>query len=488
VNVISVVIPTKDAGPGFRETLEAVFAQQIDGQIEVVVVDSGSVDGTVALSQEFPLRLVQIPPQDYGHGRTRNLGIAEAKGEWVALLVQDALPADQSWLRHLISPLQSDHLVAGAFSRQMPRPGADYVSRTVAHHWHRLVGGRTVLEITDWEDFQQQDAEQKLSCCAFNNVSSLVRRSVWQQIPLPDVAYAEDVAWALQVLRSGYRLVYEPASVVVHSHQRSWRQDLQRAYLDGLTLAEMFDSEMPLPSPTEVQRTLRLAEQECLAAPPARWDPTEMPAPVEQAREWYRRRFTSRSVAHLLSSHSSWQVNRDDTRVGALCRFLDWQDLRPRQGIRPFPGLTTLRRLWTILRRVWLRLATAALGQLPIPSRLRDRVFCAFWQGLGWRHLQQAVMQVNGEHSEGLLERVAAIDYWQSVVSMADHAVREGVALSPNLLGRIRCHAAATELGKWLGRAGHACLRAGQLHGPVAEIHAALMSGDDLWYPASRSS
>ena len=76
---ISIVIPTKNAGPEFRDTLVAIRKQTLDS--EIVVVDSGSSDNTLDLARQCGAQTISIPPQSFNHGETRNLGIRTGTGE-----------------------------------------------------------------------------------------------------------------------------------------------------------------------------------------------------------------------------------------------------------------------------------------------------------------------------------------------------------------------------------------------------------------------
>src|SRR5690242_9063488 len=98
----TVIIPTKNGGDLFRSVLQRVLEQQTPWPFEVLVVDSGSSDGTVEFVRTQPtVRLHTIEPQQFGHGRTRNLAISLARGEFAALITQDALPAHDQWLFEL---------------------------------------------------------------------------------------------------------------------------------------------------------------------------------------------------------------------------------------------------------------------------------------------------------------------------------------------------------------------------------------------------
>src|SRR5215211_1389161 len=127
---VSVVIPTYNENtPVFEEALEAISGQRSDFTYEVLVVDSGSSDGTPDLARKYSARILGIPKSEFNHGGTRNRGISEARGEFVVMTVGDAIPADELWLQGLVENLANDERVAGAYSRQIPRQDCNPFTR-----------------------------------------------------------------------------------------------------------------------------------------------------------------------------------------------------------------------------------------------------------------------------------------------------------------------------------------------------------------------
>jgi rhamnosyltransferase len=100
---ISIIIPIKNAGAEFRDTLVAIRKQTRD--YEVIVVDSGSSDDTLDLALQFGARTFSIAPESFNHGETRNLGIRHATGQVCIMLVQDAVPIGETWLETLLAPV-----------------------------------------------------------------------------------------------------------------------------------------------------------------------------------------------------------------------------------------------------------------------------------------------------------------------------------------------------------------------------------------------
>src|SRR3712207_1262662 len=87
---VSVVIPVRNGGEDFRRCLDAIRAQRLETDFEIIVVDSGSTDDTVALAESYGARVHQIPADQFNHGATRNLGVSLASGEYIAFTSHDA--------------------------------------------------------------------------------------------------------------------------------------------------------------------------------------------------------------------------------------------------------------------------------------------------------------------------------------------------------------------------------------------------------------
>ncbi|MEM9553068.1 MAG: glycosyltransferase [Acidobacteriota bacterium] len=234
----SIVIPTLDAGPHFRSVLETIVDQQGVSRPEILVVDSGSSDGTLGLAQEFEARILEVEPKSFNHGLTRNLGAREALGELIVFLSQDAEPADSSWLAHLIRPLSSGD-VAGSYSRQLVRRPAHpfLASRQTMLYGPQAKPRRTGIRSHD--EYRQMDPIAKLEVIRFDNVSSCIRKSVLARIPFRDVPFGEDLDWSFRAVRCGYSLAYEPRSQVYHTHELDHRSEFQRVYLDHQSLFDL---------------------------------------------------------------------------------------------------------------------------------------------------------------------------------------------------------------------------------------------------------
>jgi len=230
--VVSIVIPTKNAGDGFRQTLQAIRGQTGPSP-ELVVVDSGSSDGTPELAREFGVRTISVPPGSFNHGETRNLGLREARGDLCVLLVQDAEPTDETWLSKLTAPF-SDERVVGVTGRQLPRPDADPLGRWEVEYHNRFLGETfRVQEIASWDAFLRLSVQERFRTACFDNVCSAVRRSFWEKQPFRPLTFAEDLDWGLRAVAAGARIAYNPDACVIHSHHRPPDYNLRRQFVSG---------------------------------------------------------------------------------------------------------------------------------------------------------------------------------------------------------------------------------------------------------------
>ena len=236
---VSVLVPTYNAGPEFATLLEAIADQDTDFGYELLLVDSGSTDGSLELARRYSARVLSLPKSRFSHGGARNYGISEACGDYVAMTVQDAIPADDSWLRKLVENMAGDEMVAGVYSRQIPRLDCNPFSRYALERHFTNRPKRHVQEIESLEHYESLTPMRKLETITFDDVSSCVRRSVWKEYPFKPVPFGEDLDWSERVLKAGYKIVYEPRSAVIHSHNRSAFYEMKRAYLAHKLLSRM---------------------------------------------------------------------------------------------------------------------------------------------------------------------------------------------------------------------------------------------------------
>jgi GT2 family glycosyltransferase len=238
--LVSLVLPLKNQERDVRELLPLVLAQRASARLEIVAVDSGSRDGTVAALTEMGATVVAIDPADFDHGLTRNLAAEHAGGEVLVFLSGRSRPADENWLAPLLSVLDEDPHAAGVCSRVLPRPGADPLTARDGERELSASSQRTRRAIENWESYRTLPAQERRVLLNFHTVGAALRRDVFEQIQFRSVAtLGEDLLWAREALEAGWSLWHEPASVVHHSHDYTLRELFERNVDDGVANREI---------------------------------------------------------------------------------------------------------------------------------------------------------------------------------------------------------------------------------------------------------
>lgn len=218
--IASIVIRAKNEARDLRETLTEVYAQQGVPSFEVILVDSGSTDGTVDIAREFPVQIIEIPPASFTYGRALNLGINAATGDFAVSLAAHALPATRTWLASLLEPF-ADPTVGGVYGRELPKDNA-----TVFELFGMRLSGVT----------STKPRRQELDMM-FSNRNSAFRRSLVLEHPFDEkIPGAEDLAWADWIERNGWAIYYQPTAPVYHSHGEPFLHLVRRMIHDQPTI------------------------------------------------------------------------------------------------------------------------------------------------------------------------------------------------------------------------------------------------------------
>ncbi|MDO8262471.1 MAG: glycosyltransferase [Gallionella sp.] len=238
---VTVIILTKNPGTIFKDVLLAALSQETPWLYEVLVVDSGSSDGTIDFVRQHPrVRLLEVKSSEFGHGRTRNYAVSMAKGQYAAMLTHDAKPLNSNWLYNLVRPLDDDASVAGVFGRHKAYPDhTPYIKRDMEMHFNGFLQWPAVMGIEDPERYaRDQGYRQVLHFFSDNN--ACLRKEVWKRIPYPDVNFAEDQLWAKAIIEAGYKRAYADDAVVYHSHDYSIKDTFRRSFDESRALKSLF--------------------------------------------------------------------------------------------------------------------------------------------------------------------------------------------------------------------------------------------------------
>ncbi len=213
---VSVVVPARNEARRIGNVVQAVLAQQVACEIEVIVVDDGSSDGTADAARKAGAHVVQRLGSSGNPGAARNHGARAASGDPIAFLDADCTPSG-GWLAALLRAHDSGVKVAGG---AMARPPAARLSARCNHYcaWYHTHPRRRRGIVPNHPPA---------------NIS--VRRDVFFATPgftesMPVADGHEELVWQDTLRREGTGILFEPDAIVVHDDRPGWRELLRRNY------------------------------------------------------------------------------------------------------------------------------------------------------------------------------------------------------------------------------------------------------------------
>jgi rhamnosyltransferase len=227
--VVSCIIPTRNAGAYAAQMIAALEGQTVK-PAELLVMDSGSTDGTPDAFAAAGAVVERIDPMDFHHAGTRNRAASRARGKILMFLTQDAIPADSSTVERLIEPITAGTAEA-SFARHLPRPEASPLER-FARNTNYPPESRTV---------GRSDVERLgVRAYFFSNSCSAINQEVFALLGgFPEhTVMNEDMLFAAEAVRHGYRLAYTAMAKVWHSHDLSAMETLRRYFDVGTVFTE----------------------------------------------------------------------------------------------------------------------------------------------------------------------------------------------------------------------------------------------------------
>ena len=245
--LVTVVIPVCNGGSFLKKVVKSCLEQELDAEFEILIIDSSSTDDCLnELPNDPRLRIHSIRRDEFGHGRTRNLGAKLARGNYVAFITQDAIPANRMWLLNLIAPLRKDPAVAAVFGSHMAHESHNQLlAHDLDQHFNRWIfrSHRQSIEL----DTNRQNPKASLAQHErfYSDNNSCLRKSIWKTIPFQDVVYGEDQLWAKDILCKGFKKAYASMAIVRHSHEFSFRENVKRANTEWHFFHQYFNEKLP---------------------------------------------------------------------------------------------------------------------------------------------------------------------------------------------------------------------------------------------------
>jgi glycosyltransferase involved in cell wall biosynthesis/SAM-dependent methyltransferase len=238
---VSVIIPTKNAGPDFEFVLEKIKNQKGIKNIEIIIVDSGSTDTTIEIAKKYNCKIFSIRSEDFNHGLTRNYGAQQASGEFIVFLVQDAIPVGEYWLYNMVKTLLEESKIAAVTCRQVPRSDADLFAGFILWSHYKSLKRTQNAIYSCASHFNELSPVEKRIFAGIEDTCCMMRKQIFDKFKFRDIKYAEDIDIGIRFLESGYKTAFEFSTGVIHSHNRNSAYFFKRSFIDVIVLDSLLD-------------------------------------------------------------------------------------------------------------------------------------------------------------------------------------------------------------------------------------------------------
>ncbi|WP_254822988.1 glycosyltransferase [Haloglomus halophilum] len=217
----SIIIRCYNEREHIEKLLHGIFEQRMN-DFEVILVDSGSTDGTIEVAKQYPIdEVVYIPPDKFSFGRALNYGCKEANGEFCVFASAHVYPTRVDWLENLLDKFDED--IALVYGKQRGNHVTKYPEKRVFRRW-----------------FPEEDVDYQSSPFC-NNANAAIRRSVWEEFRYDEsLTGLEDLDWAKRVQETGWHISYASDAEIIHVHDETPREVYNRYRREAIAHKQIF--------------------------------------------------------------------------------------------------------------------------------------------------------------------------------------------------------------------------------------------------------
>ena len=246
---VDVIIPLYKPGKELFSLLEKLKRQTVAvGRIILMNTEEKYFE-QLTYGSDFDERFKNITSvyhlskREFDHGKTRRTGVKKSTADYFVMMTQDAMPANEKLLENLLKPLQEEK-VAVSYARQLPTEDC-----RVIESYTRKFNYPDESRIKSQADLETLGI--KTYFCS--NVCAAYKRSVYDELGgfVKRTIFNEDMIYAANAIKAGYKIAYTAEAEVVHSHNYTNGQQFKRNFDLGVSQAEYPEVFKDVPSEKE---------------------------------------------------------------------------------------------------------------------------------------------------------------------------------------------------------------------------------------------
>jgi glycosyltransferase involved in cell wall biosynthesis len=247
--LVSIVIPTRNGGEEFKKNLTNIIKQKNIINMEILILDNNSTDGTREFAIKKGCRVFFIKEDEFGHGKTRAFGANEALGKYIIFTVQDANIIDKHTYSNLINFVKENNLSA-ASGYQKPKIEADSFAIWQNQYHYKVMNPLKKSIVYDAKKinlfaYQNQEFLYKRKIICIDDVIACYTKEVFEKFNFSkNIEFAEDAYLAQLILLDKKKIGITYLSSLYHSHNIDPLYAFKRAYVDTISLKEIFNQKL----------------------------------------------------------------------------------------------------------------------------------------------------------------------------------------------------------------------------------------------------
>lgn len=219
---IDLIIPTYKPDAVFDELMVRMRKQTVKPNRIIIMNTEKEYFDESKYADMDNVMVTHITKAEFDHGGTRNLGASKSDADYIMLMTQDAMPADEYLIENMLKGFEHEN-VAAVYGRQLARENAGIIekyTRTFNYPETDCIKSAADLERLGIKTF----------FCS--NVCAAYKKSVYDEIGgfVTKTIFNEDMILASHIIDLGYSIYYAADAKVIHSHSYTYREQFRRNF------------------------------------------------------------------------------------------------------------------------------------------------------------------------------------------------------------------------------------------------------------------